>query len=91
MTAPVLGMLKSMGIEAHTGTGKGSGITLVEHDVIVQAVTRVAVDESICGRAIAIMPEGAIDLGDDLQGRYSGVQLAELMQLRKEAGDFLHS
>ena len=43
------------------------------------------------GRAIAVVPEGAVDLGDDIEGAYGGPTLVELMALRKEAGDFLHS
>jgi hypothetical protein len=43
------------------------------------------------GRAIAIVPEGAVDLGDDIDGAYAGPVLVELMALRKAAGDFLHS
>jgi hypothetical protein len=42
------------------------------------------------GRAFAIVPEGAVDIGDDVKGSYGGPQLIELMALRKEAGDFLH-
>ncbi|KAF3396763.1 5'-hydroxyaverantin dehydrogenase [Talaromyces pinophilus] len=67
------------------------GITLVPHDVLTQALARIAVDESISGRAIAIVPEGAVDIGDDIDGSYGGTQLVQLMALRKEAGDFLHS
>jgi hypothetical protein len=46
---------------------------------------------SLPGRAFAIVPEGAIDLGDDIEGSYGGPQLVELMARRKQAGDFLHS
>jgi hypothetical protein len=45
----------------------------------------------LLGRAIAIVPEGAVDIGDDIDDGYGGTQLVELMALRKEAGDFLHS
>lgn len=41
------------------------------------------------GRSFAIVPEGAIDIGDDNHGGYGGPVLQELMRLRKEAGDFL--
>ena len=100
---------------ADFGILPGKGTTIVEHDVLTQAVARIAVDESIsgtsmprrlipfhqmnkllrltlwAGRAFAIVPEGAIDIGDDIDGGYGGPQLQELMALRKEAGDFLHA
>lgn len=41
------------------------------------------------GRAIAIMPEGAFDIGDDIEGGYGGDELEKLMALRKADGDFL--
>ncbi|KAL3476658.1 hypothetical protein BJX99DRAFT_138178 [Aspergillus californicus] len=67
------------------------GITLVPHDVLTQALVRIVLDEEIHGRAIAIVPEGAVDIGDDIEGSYGGPMLVELMALRKAAGDFLHS
>ncbi|KAH8819310.1 aflH/ adhA/ short chain alcohol dehydrogenase [Xylogone sp. PMI_703] len=85
MTEPVLARIAELGIVP------SKGITLVDHDILTQALARIAVDESISGRAIAIMPEGAIDIGDDFDGSYGGPQLVELMNLRKAAGDFLHS
>jgi hypothetical protein len=69
------------------------GITLVPHDVLTQALARIAVDEGISGtfyihnlvsltiirpltqllgRAIAIVPEGVVDIGDDIDDRYDG-------------------
>ncbi len=41
------------------------------------------------GRAFAVVPEGAIDIDDDLAGCYGGLKLQELMALRKGAGDVL--
>lgn len=35
------------------------------------------------------MPEGFFDIGDDVDGGYGGEMLQHLMQLRKQAGDFL--
>ncbi|KAF2099148.1 hypothetical protein NA57DRAFT_56769 [Rhizodiscina lignyota] len=85
MTAPILAKLSEYGIE------EGKGISFVEHDVLTQAVAKIAVDESISGsgRAFAVVPEGAIDIDDDLAGGYGGPKLQELMALRKKAGDFL--
>ena len=85
MTEPILKQLASMGIKA----GEGKGITLVPHEVLTQAAARMVVDEGLWGRAVAIMPEGAFDLGDDLEDEYAGNAVVELMGLRKEAGDFL--
>ena len=41
------------------------------------------------GRAIAIMPEGAFDIGDDVDGGYGGDELRKLLEKRKADGDFL--
>ncbi len=40
------------------------------------------------GRAIAIIPEGAFDIGDDFDGGYGGDELSKLMEKRKADGDF---
>ncbi|PVH97948.1 aflH/ adhA/ short chain alcohol dehydrogenase [Periconia macrospinosa] len=82
---------KALDRMAEFGILPSKGITLVDHDVLTQALARITVDESISGRAFGIVPEGAIDLGDDIEGSYGGSQLVELMALRKQAGDFLHS
>jgi 5'-hydroxyaverantin dehydrogenase len=81
----------ALGRMAQFGILPDKGITLVEHDVLTQALAKIAVDENISGRAIAIVPEGAVDIGDDINGSYGGPKLVELMALRKDAGDFLHS
>ncbi|KAL4954126.1 hypothetical protein BDW69DRAFT_183806 [Aspergillus filifer] len=89
MKTPMIeGALQRM---ADFGILPDKGISLVPHDVITGAVGRIVVDEEIQGRAIAIVPEGAVDLGDDIEGAYGGPTLVELMALRREAGDFLHS
>ncbi|KAJ0423281.1 hypothetical protein BJY00DRAFT_310411 [Aspergillus carlsbadensis] len=81
----------ALGRMADFGILPDQGITLVPHDVLTQALGRIVVDEGVHGRAIAIVPEGAVDLGDDIEGAYAGPVLVELMALRKAAGDFLHS
>lgn len=43
------------------------------------------------GRSFAIVPEGAIDLEDDINGNYAGPKLVELLALRKAAGDYISS
>ncbi|KAL4790597.1 hypothetical protein BDV19DRAFT_382248 [Aspergillus venezuelensis] len=89
MKTPMIeGALQRM---ADFGILPDKGIILVPHDVITNAVGRIVVDEGIQGRAMAIVPEGAVDLGDDIEGAYGGPTLVELMALRREAGDFLHS
>ncbi|KAL3492075.1 hypothetical protein BJX62DRAFT_236508 [Aspergillus germanicus] len=81
----------ALGRMADFGILPDKGITLVPHDVLSQALGRIVVDEGVHGRSIAIVPEGAVDLGDDIDGSYAGPMLVELMALRKAAGDFLHS
>ncbi|KAL4875692.1 hypothetical protein BJY04DRAFT_201388 [Aspergillus karnatakaensis] len=76
---------------AEYGIVEGRGITLVPHSVLSEALGRIVVDEGIYGRAFAIVPEGAVDLGDDLQGAYGGPALAEILALRKAAGDMQQS
>ncbi|KAJ8099535.1 hypothetical protein POJ06DRAFT_253848 [Lipomyces tetrasporus] len=83
MLAPILDKMKEYGIE------EGKGITFAKPETLTSAVARIAIDESISGRAFAIVPEGAFDIGDDVQGGYGGAELQRLMRLRKEAGDFL--
>lgn len=43
MTAPILVQMEAFGIE------EGKGITFVDYDVLTQAVTRLAVDDSLYG------------------------------------------
>lgn len=83
MTAPLLKIMESMGIQ------EGKGITFAKKETCAQAVGRCAVDESLHGRAFAVMPEGAFDIKDDVEGGYGGDELKVLMGWRKEAGDFL--
>lgn len=52
----------------------------------MQAAARIVLDEGVWLRAVAVMPEGAVDVGDDLEGGYGGDVLGELMGLRREAG-----
>ncbi|KIW25290.1 uncharacterized protein PV07_08482 [Cladophialophora immunda] len=83
MTAPILEALQGMGIE------DGKGITFASKETCAQAVGRIALDETLHGRAFAIMPEGAFDIKDDIEGGYGGEELKVLMAWRKAAGDFL--
>ncbi|KAL4902039.1 hypothetical protein BDW74DRAFT_158950 [Aspergillus multicolor] len=89
MRTPMIeGALQRM---ADYGILPGKGITMVPHGVLTDALGRIVVDKEIHGRAFAIVPEGAVDLGDDIEGAYGGPALVEMMALRKAAGDFLHS
>ncbi|EXJ69184.1 uncharacterized protein A1O5_07220 [Cladophialophora psammophila CBS 110553] len=83
MTAPIIKALEGMGIE------DGRGITFASKETCAQAVGRIALDETLHGRAFAIMPEGAFDIKDDIEGGYGGEELKVLMSWRKAAGDFL--
>jgi len=83
MAAPIMEKMKEYGIE------EGKGMTFVEPSKLTMAVARIATDESISGRAFAVVPEGAFDIGDDIEGGYGGPKLQRLMKVRKEAGDFL--
>jgi 5'-hydroxyaverantin dehydrogenase len=83
MTAPILEKMKEYGIE------EGKGITFVEQPKLTMAAARIASDENISGRTFAVVPEGAFDIGDDIEGGYGGPELQRLMKMRKEAGDFL--
>jgi len=83
MSAPVLKLMEGMGIQ------EGKGITFATTKACAEAVGRCAVDETIHGRAFAIMPEGAFDIKDDIEGGYGGEELKVLMSWRKAAGDFL--
>ncbi|KIX96572.1 uncharacterized protein Z520_07838 [Fonsecaea multimorphosa CBS 102226] len=83
MTAPILKAMESMGIQ------DGKGITFAKKETCAQAVGRIALDETVHGRAYAIMPEGAFDIKDDIEGGYGGEELKVLMSWRKAAGDFL--
>ena len=83
MTAPVLKLMEGMGIQ------EGKGITFAKSETCAQAVARCTVDESLHGKAFAVMPEGAFDIKDDIEGGYGGEELKILMAWRKAAGDFL--
>jgi hypothetical protein len=42
---------------------------------------------TLSGRAFAIVPEGIIDLNDDMKGAFAGPETRDLMEKRNEAGD----
>lgn len=83
MTAPILEALDRIGIK------EGAGITFASEDTVVQAVMRCIGDARMSGRALAVVPEGFFDIEDDIDGGYAGIMLQQLMNMRKEAGDFL--
>jgi len=83
MAAPIMEKMKEYGIE------EGKGMTFVEPSKLTMAAARIATDQSISGRAFAVVPEGAFNIGDDIEGGYGGPKLHRLMKVRKEAGDFL--
>lgn len=85
MTAPIVKMLEQFGIQ------EGKGVSFAPLDGPAEAAVMFAVDESLVGRAIATMPEGNIDLGDDSKGQWAEPILNELIKARKAAGDLVAS
>jgi 5'-hydroxyaverantin dehydrogenase len=83
MTEPLLKVMEGLGIQ------DGQGITFAKKETCAEAVGTCVVDQKIHGRAFAIMPEGAFDIKDDIEGGYGGEELKVLMSWRKAAGDFL--
>ncbi|EXJ54557.1 hypothetical protein A1O7_09898 [Cladophialophora yegresii CBS 114405] len=82
MTEPLLKLMQELG-------GSLPAITFAKKETCAEAVATCVVDEAIHGRAFAIMPEGAFDIKDDIEGGYGGEELKVLMSWRKAAGDFL--
>ncbi|OCT48237.1 5'-hydroxyaverantin dehydrogenase [Cladophialophora carrionii] len=82
MTEPLLKVMEE-------SAGPVQGITFAKKETCAEAVGTCVVDESIHGRAFAIMPEGVFDIKDDITGGYGGEELKVLMSWRKAAGDFL--
>jgi 5'-hydroxyaverantin dehydrogenase len=46
---------------------------------VVDAIVRMGADEAIMGRAAIVMPEGSVDLDDDIWGAYGGPVMQESM------------
>ncbi|KIW27255.1 uncharacterized protein PV07_07011 [Cladophialophora immunda] len=76
---------------AAAGMEPGKGFTFVEMETVVDAAGRFAVDESLHGRAIAILPdpEGAVDLKDDEEGLWAGEVFKKVQDKRRAAGDMI--
>ncbi|KAF2465690.1 NAD(P)-binding protein [Lindgomyces ingoldianus] len=52
---------------------------------VVDAVLRLAGNEEIASRAVAIFPEGNFDVGDDIWGDFAGPKFTEMIGKRMEA------
>ena len=102
MTAPLLEVMGQMGIKEGAGITFAGEDTVVQATMRCISDTSVSgefpvrddVDQdkklNRLSRAFPVVPEGFLDIGDDIDGGYAGVVLQQLMKTRKEAGDFLY-
>ncbi|KAG9769807.1 hypothetical protein KCU88_g6779, partial [Aureobasidium melanogenum] len=82
---------KCLPILAEKGILEGKGITFVNIDRVVDAAARLAVDESLHGRSLAVVPgpHGVIDLKDDEDGMWAGEVVNDILKTRRAAGDLM--
>ncbi|KAJ9640326.1 hypothetical protein H2199_005865 [Coniosporium tulheliwenetii] len=62
------------------------GALFARIELAVEAANECAVNGSLHGRALAVMPEGIFDLKEDLEDGWAGDQLKPIMKRRREAG-----
>lgn len=76
---------------AAAGMEPGKGITFVDMDKVVDTAGRFAVDESVHGRAIAILPDpqGVVDLKDDEEGLWAGEAFKRVQERMRAVGDII--
>ncbi|OCT50600.1 hypothetical protein CLCR_07820 [Cladophialophora carrionii] len=78
------------GLEAFAAAGMapGRGFTFVDVDKVVDVAGRFAVDESLHGRAMMIVPEpgGVIDVKDDEEGLWGGVVFKGTQERMRASG-----
>ncbi|PIA94301.1 5'-hydroxyaverantin dehydrogenase [Cercospora beticola] len=55
---------------------QAAGIPVASIDHVLEAMARAATDEAAWGRAISVMPEGLMDLGDDAVGKQAGTNFS---------------
>lgn len=78
---------------AAAGVVPGQGITFVDVERVVDAAERFAVDESLHGRAWAVVPaglgegEGIVDLKDDEDGTWAAETIKRIVERGRAAGD----
>jgi 5'-hydroxyaverantin dehydrogenase len=75
MTSAIASKIDELGYEWATVEG------------VVDGVVRCAADAGIKGRAIAILPGGNVDLGDDTEGGEGGEALKKVMEFARGKGD----
>ena len=71
------------------GARPGQGITYASIDVVVDAMVRSAMDESVGGKAWGAWPEGYSDMGDDEAGGWGGDQMRDHWKIQRAKGDVL--
>ncbi|ETI23613.1 hypothetical protein G647_05415 [Cladophialophora carrionii CBS 160.54] len=73
---------------AAAGMAPGKGFTFVHVDKVVDVACRFAVDESLHGRAMMIVPEpeGVIDVKDDKEGLWGGVVFKGTQERMRASG-----
>ncbi|KIW75947.1 hypothetical protein Z517_10692 [Fonsecaea pedrosoi CBS 271.37] len=76
---------------AAAGMEPGKGFTYVDIETVVDVAGRFAVDESLHGRAMAILPdpERFVDLKDDEEGLWAGEVFKMVQEKRRAAGDVI--
>ncbi|KIX98233.1 uncharacterized protein Z520_06313 [Fonsecaea multimorphosa CBS 102226] len=76
---------------AAAGMEPGKGFTFVDVESVVDVAGRFAVDESLHGRVVAILPDpqGAVDLRDDEEGLWAGKVFKMVQDQRRAVGDII--
>jgi hypothetical protein len=64
-------------------------VNFASSEHVVDAAALCAVNESVAGRAFAIVPEDYCDLRDDEDGGWGGDTMRALWRLRRSKGDLI--
>jgi len=69
----------------------GKGITFIDVDRVVDAAGRFAVDESLSGRVMTVLPEpdGIVDMREEEEGLWGGEVLNRMVEGRRKVGDII--
>lgn len=67
---------------AANGLEPGKSMTFIDIETVVDAAGRLAVDETLSGRTLCVLPEphGIVDIGDDTEGRWGGQILGKIVE-----------
>ncbi|KAJ9660481.1 hypothetical protein H2201_006903 [Coniosporium apollinis] len=84
MDTPLIGGIKAA--MASRGIDMAKALSFARIELAVEAANECAVNGSLHGRALAVMPEGIFDLKEDLEDGWAGDQLKPIMKRRREAG-----